>query len=152
MDEHRQMTNAFDAMRVAAALVVLYSHNFPLVGLVEPAIFGDSVGKLAVAAFFAISGCLVCESWSRDLYVSRFARRRGLRIWPALVAAVMFTTIVVGLLAATDEGSIGYFKNDATWAYLLSNVTLVAGVAHLSGVFERAPQTIVNGPMWTFRY
>ena len=151
MDEHRQMTNAFDAMRVAAALVVLYSHNFPLVGLVEPAIFGDSVGKLAVAAFFAISGCLVCESWSRDLYVSRFARRRGLRIWPALVAAVMFTTIVVGLLA-TDEGSIGYFKNDATWAYLLSNVTLVAGVAHLSGVFERAPQTIVNGPMWTFRY
>ena len=64
--EHSR-SNSFDFLRVSAALLVLYSHSFALVGLPEPTpMAGQFYGGLAVALFFAMSGYLVCQSWVRD--------------------------------------------------------------------------------------
>jgi peptidoglycan/LPS O-acetylase OafA/YrhL len=126
--------NAFDKLRWIAAMAVLCSHSFPLLGLEEPTLFGDSLGKLAVAIFFAMSGYLVCESWERDPHLSRFAQRRALRI--------MATTMPVDT----------FLSHPGTRAYLVSNASLVSGVETVPGTFEHSPQSIFNGSLWTLRY
>jgi len=59
--------NNFDFWRVLAALMVLFSHQFALLGMPEPQIVPSvSPGGLGVCIFFAISGFLVTQSWDRD--------------------------------------------------------------------------------------
>ena len=107
--------NAFDFIRVVAALAVLYSHSFPLFGLPEPSHAGQTLGSLAVAIFFAVSGFLVCQSWLRDPDVYRFTLRRALRIMPGLIVAVAFTAFVAGALDTRLPLS-EYFTARGTWA------------------------------------
>jgi peptidoglycan/LPS O-acetylase OafA/YrhL len=143
--------NAFDKIRWIAATAVLLSHSFPLIGLPEPMICGDSLGKLAVMVFFAVSGYLVCQSWDRDPNLLRFTQRRALRIMPGLVVAVLVTTLGIGAIATTLP--VGVFMTDrATWDYVASNALLVAGVERVPGTFVRSPETIFNGSLWTLRY
>ena len=69
--------NNFDAIRVVAATMVLYSHHFALTGQMEPSFFGiHSLGGLAVTIFFVLSGYLVNASWQRDPNLWRFGLRR----------------------------------------------------------------------------
>lgn len=143
--------NAFDLLRLAAAMAVMLSHSFPLSGLTEPYVFGDSLGKLAVGVFFAISGYLVCQSWLRDPSVSRFTRRRALRILPGLLAASLFMTLVVGPLCTTLP-LVEYLRHPGTWSFLGNSATLIAGVETLPGVFSAQHSTVVNGSLWTLRY
>lgn len=143
--------NAFDLVRLAAAWLVLYSHSFPIYGLAEPRLFGDSVGKLAVGVFFAVSGYLVCESWERDPSAPRFAMRRVLRIMPGLMVSLAFVVLIVGLLC-TDLPPIRYLQHPQTWSYVFSNALLIAGSEQLPGVFRQHPISLVNGSLWTLRY
>lgn len=143
--------NAFDKIRWAAATAVLLSHSFPLIGLPEPMICGDSLGKLAVMVFFAVSGYLVCQSWDRDPNLLRFGQRRALRIMPGLVVATLVTTLGIGAIVTTLP--LGDFVTDrATWGYVASNALLVAGVDRVPGAFEHSSQPIFNGSLWTLRY
>jgi peptidoglycan/LPS O-acetylase OafA/YrhL len=105
--EHSR-SNSFDFLRVSAALLVLYSHSFSLVGLPEPAsMAGQSYGSLAVALFFAINGYLVCQSWVHDPSPLRFVVRRALRIlpgwgslkWLAALAISIVVTCVLAMLS-----------------------------------------------------
>lgn len=148
MDEK---SNAFDLMRLLAALTVLYSHSFPSFGLAEPMVFGDSLGKAAVGVFFAISGFLVCRSWEHDPDIRRFAQRRLLRIGPGLIVSVLCTALVIGSMASTSDLR-SYLLDPSTWAYIRSNVTMVADIETLPHVFESAPYPIFNGSLWTLRY
>lgn len=144
--------NAFDFIRVAAALAVLFSHSLGLYGRPQPMIFGDTLGRFAVAVFFCISGYLICQSWDRDPNLWRFAARRGLRILPGLLAAVAFTAFVAG--AIDTRLPLGaYFASRGTWAYVLSNATLIGGIATLPGAFEGLPHPgPANGSLWTLTY
>ena len=145
--------NAFDLVRHCAAVAVLVSHSFALLGLREPCGFGAwNLGTSAVMVFFALSGYLVTQSWQRNPSVSAFSRKRALRIVPGLLVAVLFTTLLVGP-AATTWPLVSYLQSPLTWHYLASNATLINGVDRLPGVFEHNPfPNAVNGSLWSLHY
>lgn len=80
--------NRFDFMRLFAALLVLWSHSYPLTGRnpQEPLarLTGiESMGGMGVAIFFVLSGYLVTLSLERSPGLLSFARKRAVRIYPA---------------------------------------------------------------------
>ena len=90
-------------MRFVAASLVLYSHSFPLAqgrgGAPDffSSVLGMSVGQIAVDVFFVTSGFLVAGSLFNRSTILAFAWARILRIYPALIIAVLFCILVVGL-------------------------------------------------------
>jgi peptidoglycan/LPS O-acetylase OafA/YrhL len=144
----RDQPNNFDAIRIVAALAVLFSHHFALTGQEEPAFFGlHTWGGMAVIVFFIVSGYLVTGSWLNDPNVLRFGARRVLRLWPALTVVVVLTAY--GLGAWVTSLPLGeYWGHRATLNYLLTLVMRIHYV--LPGVFEHNPYASgVNGSLWT---
>jgi hypothetical protein len=88
--------NGFNRLRLIAALLVLFSHAFPITGAEEPLrLLGvdSSIGLLSVAAFFVISGLLVSFSYERSDLL-RFVEKRILRILPALIVSVAICVFI----------------------------------------------------------
>ena len=88
---HSKRSNNFDLLRIGAALVVVFSHSFPVVGRPEPTPFinplGLAWGNLGVLVFFSISGYLVAQSWDSDPDLWRYGAKRlceSSRHWPWL--------------------------------------------------------------------
>jgi peptidoglycan/LPS O-acetylase OafA/YrhL len=146
----RARADNFGALRLAAATAVLLSHGFWLAGREDPVAvrFDDSLGDVAVAVFFAISGFLVAGSWARDPRLRSFLARRARRIWPGLVAAVIVTAFVIGPLFSS-LAPVDYLASDATRAYVVGKVTLLGGGDQLPGVFDANPRPEANGSLWT---
>ena len=140
----------FGVLRLAAATAVLVSHAFRLTGSIEPvaAVTGETLGDVAVAVFFAVSGFLVAGSWCRDPRLRRFLLRRARRIWPGLAVAVVFAVYVVGPLF-TRLAPADYLASGSTRAYLVAKLTLVGGGGELPGLFHSNPYPEVNGSLWT---
>jgi peptidoglycan/LPS O-acetylase OafA/YrhL len=137
----------FVAIRLVAAILVMFGHSFPLTGGYGPGYLGNSVSTLSVKVFFVISGYLISESWSRDPHFGRYLLRRALRIFPALIVLCVLTVFIVGPVL-TDLTPSEYFSSDATWRYF-SNVALLPVFA-LPGVFQdNIYQGAVNGSIWT---
>ena len=58
-----QSANSLDLLRLVAAWLVLYSHQYALMGLPEPLFLGlNTFGGAGVAIFFFLSGSLVWGS------------------------------------------------------------------------------------------
>lgn len=144
--EHR--SNNFDALRLFAALLVIWSHQFSVMGQpVHLILNGNEPGAVGVVLFFAISGYLVTLSWLADPNFLRFSARRVLRIWPGLCVAVLACVVVLGPLL-TQVTQQQYWKSPVTWDYF-SNLWLQTRYA-LPGVFETNPiASSMNGPLWT---
>lgn len=146
---HRGHLNNFDGLRLIAALLVLCSHQFVLLGRHEPAPLGDSLGGVAVMMFFVMSGFLVAQSWYHDPHLMRFALRRLLRLWPALMAA----TVVIALLGAllTSLPLHEYFGRDLR-RFVTANAQF-RPLYTLPDVFASSPPNLVlsavNGSWWT---
>lgn len=141
--------NNFDAVRLIAALLVLCSHQFYLLGRAQPTLAGHTLGETAVMVFFILSGYLVAQSWYRDPHLMRFLLRRLLRLWPALA---------VGTLAIAAAGTLlitlplrGYLGH-ATWQFVARNLQFRT-VYQLPGVFPKVPHvpgiSAVNGSWWS---
>lgn len=143
-------SNNFDVLRLGAAALVLFSHAFLVNGVPDPAIAvtGDeTLGDMAVTAFFGISGFLVARSWCRDPRLGRFVAKRALRILPGLWAVVALCALVIGPLFST--ASLGaYFGNGETWRYMADNGVLHTSL-YLPDVFRANPHDGVNGSLWT---
>ena len=140
--------NNFDAVRLAAALLVLCSHQFFLLGKAQPSPTGNTLGELAVMVFFVISGYLVAQSWYRDPHVVRFILRRFLRLWPALAVATMFIALVSACITTVPMRD--YFGN-ALWHFITHNLQLRIDYT-LPGVFGNTSSkamSSVNGSWWT---
>jgi peptidoglycan/LPS O-acetylase OafA/YrhL len=143
----RHTANNFDFIRLAAATMVLCSHQFALLYRPEPHPFGlFPLGTLGVLIFFSVSGYLVAQSWDRDPHVWRFAVRRFLRIWPGLAVVVLLAVFCVGPLFSQLPLS-DYFQAAATWKYLLLLCLQVE--QSLPEVFKSNPWHEVNGSLWT---
>ncbi len=143
--------NNFDALRLIAAVMVLVSHCFPLTGHAEPlaTISNESFGELGVSIFFAISGFLIASSWSHDPKLRRFAAKRGLRLMPGLIVAVLVTALVIGPVVTTLTLS-GYFTNTGVYRYIAQNSVLYTVNGRLPGVFvNNVYPYAVNGSLWT---
>lgn len=143
---------SFDVIRLLAAFVVLASHSAVVVGRNVIPDFSNrqiSLGGLAVAVFFVLSGFVVMESFKRDPNPFSFLRKRALRIYPALILLVLVTVFVLGpLLTAVPLGS--YFSSRLTGLYLLNGIVPFNYL--LPGVFADNPTHVVNGSLWTLRY
>ncbi|WP_099508694.1 acyltransferase family protein [Microvirga ossetica] len=142
------MPNNFDLLRLCAALLVLFSHSFPLTGFAEPIArsgYGDG-GSLAVSIFFAISGFLVTRSvLSRDF--TTYFVARAVRILPALAVVVLLQALVLGPIFTTLTLN-DYFSSHATYSHLKS-VFIFNIHFQLPGVFQTLPHHSVNGSLWT---
>ena len=149
----RRKDNNFDFLRFLAALLVVTSHSFWLYGGPYPelALFGDTaIGTLAIYMFFVISGYLISASWQHSRGTLDFAAKRVIRVFPALIVAIMLTILLIGPLATTLPLA-EYFSAGRTWQYL-SNLLLWIQF-DLPGVFSANPfPTTVNGSIWTLPF
>ena len=141
--------STFDALRLIAALGVLFGHYFLINGRTQPTVggYGD-FAPFCVFVFFAISGFFIAGSWERDPSLARYWARRALRIYPALVVTVLATVFVLGPLASSATLS-EYFADGRTWSYL-RNALLVFGIQYdLPGVFVDNVTSDVNLSLWS---
>jgi peptidoglycan/LPS O-acetylase OafA/YrhL len=148
MTNVRVHANNFDAVRLAAALLVICSHQYFFLGRTQPALVGRTLGEMAVMIFFVISGYLVAESWCRDPHVVRFVLRRFLRLWPALAVATIVITLASVFVTTLPPG--GYFGRE-TLHFVTHNLQLRV-VYSLPGVFSadaNKAMSAVNGSWWT---
>lgn len=140
--------NSLDLLRLVAAAMVLYSHQYALLGLAEPAFISwDTIGRAGVTIFFFLSGYLVWSSWDRDPHFKRFFQRRVLRIFPALWVVCLLSVFVLGpvvsVLSLRD-----YFLSSLTWSYLATALLVPARI--LPGLFTANHfPLVVNGSLWT---
>jgi len=147
----------FDVIRIAAALMVLFSHAFTTTGQHEPQPirFGHSLGvtwgHIGVAIFFTTSGYLVAQSWRRQPEAAWFLVKRAMRIWPAFLVTIALSVFVVGPIV-TDWSVRSYFTSSQSWGYLLHNTVMSPITFRLPGVFRHQPLNGVNGSFWTLPY
>ena len=148
--------NNFNVLRFLAALLVIFSHSYPLAlgnGEGEPLRqwLGVTFGSLAVDAFFVISGYLVLQSWQRQQVLLNFCRARVLRVLPALVGVLLFSIMLGGYfttLTLTD-----YMVHKDTAQYFYKNALMLKTEYKLPGVFVELPYPeAINGSLWTLRY
>ena len=144
--------NNFNLMRFIAALLVLYTHSFLLVGSIDPllSIIKMTWGNIAVDIFFVMSGFLIASSFFTRNNIVAFIWSRALRIYPALFFSIVFCTFIVGLIFTTNT-TIEYLTNSDTYKYFFKNIILFFGIEHnLPGVFADLPyKDRVNGSLWT---
>ncbi len=147
--------NNFNLLRFFAAFIVLYTHSFSLLSgniYDEPmrVALGMSIGDMAVDVFFVTSGFLITSSYFNRNSIVTFAWARILRIYPALIAAMLFCVLVVGVYFTRLELT-EYFTDMQTYKYFFKNIILFFGVEYyLPGVFENLPYPkAVNGSLWT---
>lgn len=145
--------NNLDIMRLVAAVLVIVSHSYAVVGLDEPVAILDPTGlawgHFGILVFFAISGYLIAASWNRAPRVSSFLAKRALRIVPGLLLALVFTAFVVGPLV-TNLPVREYLTSPGTWLYPLNKVLLyLPGWFTPPGLFEDSPSTEINASLWT---
>jgi len=148
--------NNFDFLRLFAALTVIFSHSYALLGLnqTEPFLLSTGIitlGASGVGIFFVISGYLITKSWERDAHAFIYFKKRILRIFPGLIVVTLLTVFVLGPCVSTL--SLGnYFTNPQTWNYL-KTMFLLPNSGQLPGVFADNPYSpAVNGSLWTLPY
>lgn len=140
-------TNSLDLLRLVAAWLVLYSHQYALMGVPEPSFLGlNTFGGAGVAIFFFLSGSLVWGSWRRDPHWGRYLARRALRIFPALWVVVLLSVLVLGPVLTTWSLA-DYWQGRDTARYAANLLLFIK--YNLPGVFETNALRAVNGSLWT---
>jgi len=157
---HREK-NAFDLVRIIAAVAVIFGHSFylfPTGGYAEPVtqlVQRNFTGTLAVGAFFFLSGILVTQSFVRNVDPARFVLMRASRIYPGAIVCIFVISFVIGPIVTTIPVR-DYFGSREVYCYLASNISLLSvvrsamGCGTLPGVFpdNRIPFA-TNGSLWT---
>ncbi len=141
--------NNFNLLRFGAALAVFISHCPPVAGLGIISIT-TLLGYVAVNVFFVISGFLVVKSYYDRQNVFRFFRARILRVYPALILAVLYTVFVVGL-TFSNLAPLAYLQDPQTWQYTLDNMLQLdnATTTVLPGLTSWGT---VNATLWTLPF
>lgn len=149
--------NAFDTIRLLAAMSVIVSHSFLITrgsNVTEPlhrlTSGQSSIGGLAVGVFFTISGLFIAASFDRSSSAFEFVRKRALRIMPALIVVVTLSALVLGAIKTTLPLS-QYLVSRGTWAYF-ANAAFLPNDQMLPGVFASHTLHFVNGSTWTLKF
>src|SRR5690348_16573762 len=155
-----ERANNFDALRLVAALSVMFSHSFLIAGGSEAdepfvRLSGNQcvLGLVGVFVFFVISGYLVTGSYCRRPVPGRFALHRILRIYPGLIVNLFVCAFVLGPLV-TSLPLHDYLGSGKLYDYLGQYFVLTPRSPPLPGVtfVDNGVGNIVNGSLWTLRY
>jgi peptidoglycan/LPS O-acetylase OafA/YrhL len=155
-DESCSRNNNLDGLRLAFALSVIFSHAFFLFGRVEQEpVYAFSkgnldLGKLAVNAFFVISGFLIAMSWVRSKSLWDYSKKRIARIYPGFIVALFVCAFIVAPLggAAFPE----WLQQSDTYKFIYRPL-LFRHLRSIDGVFPySAMPDVVNSPLWTIRF
>lgn len=155
MERSGSHSTGFDYMRLLLALgvvlwhtvVICYGNAFQNALWVGPyrALF-----SFILPMFFALSGFLVCGSLERCRTLVSFLSLRILRIFPALVAEVLLSALLLGPIL-TEASRSDYFHSETLYSYFLNMLGDIHYV--LPGLFDRNPLPgVVNGQLWTVPY
>ena len=148
--------NNFDFLRLALAVLVIYSHAFPL-GLgseaAEPflrATHGQATGGgIAVDCFFIMSGFLICASAQRSSGVGSFLKKRVTRIYPGFTVAALLTALFVVPLASARFAYPLLLPRAGD--FLLQTLRLMEFT--YSNAFAGNPfPGVLNGSLWSVSY
>jgi len=148
--------NNFDFLRLALAVLVIFSHSFPLGAgseIHEPLRVltrGQmTLGEFAVDLFFVMSGFMIAGSAERSRNIGLYLKKRVVRIYPAFVVCAVLMALVV---LPVSGGAFG----QAHWpARLMDFVlqTLRLREFHVQGAFEHNPYPgVLNGSVWSIQY
>jgi peptidoglycan/LPS O-acetylase OafA/YrhL len=151
--------NNFDALRLIAAVGVIFSHSF-LIAEGTPdrewliLLTGNQsiLGLTGVFIFFAISGFLVTQSFEQTPNPLHYLAKRALRIFPGLFIATLISAFVLGPLVTTLPLGT-YLSRPEVYEYVIGNTLLEQSVHELPGVsFADNPVGLeINGSLWTLR-
>jgi len=145
--------NNFDFLRFALAGLVLWSHSYSLADVQDPLrrLTGElEGGRLGVEGFFVVSGFLVTQSRERSSGTAVFAAKRALRVFPALIAALVFSAFVVAPMASTRTAA-DYFGWGRPWLVFVG--VFLHRYLSIPGTFSHnAFPNHVNASLWTLRY
>ncbi len=160
--------NSIGFLRWLMAFLVIFSHAGPIGGFYDGKDLGtqfsneQSLGGVAVAGFFFISGFLITQSRMGKSSTLRFFWRRFLRIFPAWWLSLLTVAFVFGPIAwAHEHGGIGrYFSTstDSPLTFFWNNFTLVITQVNIGGMGAGLPFAQLhggyawNGSAWTLMY
>ena len=148
--------NNFDFLRLALAVLVIYSHSYPLgtgSEAHEPFVVATrgqlTGGAVAVNLFFVMSGFLIAASAERTRTVQGFLRKRFLRIYPAFLVCAFLTMLIAVplshavLLRESFAGRLGDF--------ILQTLRLTE--FSYRDAFPANPYPgFINGSVWSIQY
>ena len=152
--------NNFDAVRLLAALSVVFSHSFVIAEgseANEPFVWLTRnqcvLGLVGVFVFFIISGYLVTASFCQNPMPGRFAQRRFLRIYPGLVVNALVCALLLGPLVSSLPLQ-AYLAGPELSDFVYKALTLNPGPLQLPGVLfvDNSVGLLINGSLWTLRY
>jgi peptidoglycan/LPS O-acetylase OafA/YrhL len=149
--------NSYGVIRLTAAIAVIVTHAFGIVGgweADEPLrnLTGWSLAAHAVHVFFVLSGFMVAASWERAAGWVDFVVARALRIMPALIC-VNLAIVLIGGLLLTSAAPADYWTLDNIGTFLVKATLLFSVGVTLDGVFTDNPMgSSANIPIWTIRF
>lgn len=147
--------NFFTPLRLAFALLVVVGHAFAINagnGDSEPHIFLHyTFSYMAVNMFFIASGLLVTKSMLYRGDAPAFLAARSLRIFPALIAHVLFVALIVGTLMSSLP-IVEYLTHkdvlmQPVWVLSFYQTDMI-----LPGVFDTNGEPYGSATLWTLRY
>jgi peptidoglycan/LPS O-acetylase OafA/YrhL len=147
--------NNFAALRLAMALLVIWSHSFALAlpqgEAAEPISMLTNghynAGNIGVMAFFVISGFLISESYLNSSSTLRFFIKRVRRIYPGYLVATTICALVIVPLFST-----GYLISPVEMGKTLCLNLMLRGYFPPSDVFAGNYSQTVNGSLWSIPY
>ena len=154
--ESTQQPNNFDFLRLMLALLVLYSHCYPLgtgSEIAEPVrrlTHGQMTGgAVAVDLFFVMSGFLITASADRSRSLHSFFRKRAARVYPAFLLATLVALLFVLPLSGGSLQPEGAAHRAAD--VLLQSARLRE--FNYAGAFTGNPfPSAINGSLWSIQY
>lgn len=145
----RLQRNNFDLLRFGLAAIVVFVHVSDLSALPELRwIAAVLSSKMAVNAFFVVSGFLVFMSYDKSTTLARYAEKRARRLYPAYFVAIMLGALLLVTVSTTPSAYFGW-----AWVkYVAANLLFLNFLAPtLPGVFESNAFQAVNGALWTLK-
>lgn len=161
-------SNSIGFLRWLMAFMVIFSHAGPLAGFYGGQDLGtqvsteQSLGGVAVAGFFFLSGFLITKSKMGRASTGRYFWRRIMRIFPGWFLVLIITAYVLAPIAYLREnGSMDGFWNattDSPFTYFSNNMWLPLEQHNIAGMGTSLPFYQLhggfewNGSAWTLAF
>ena len=147
--------NNFDFIRLAMALLVVFSHSYALrfgsearepMSLATNGYYNS--GNVGVWVFFIVSGFLIAHSFERSGSLGSYLGKRVRRIYPAYLVATSLCAFVVTPLFAPPGFSLGIGEA----VHTIGANLLLANHFPLPDLFAANPAHAVNGALWSIKF